>query len=205
MLSVWVMCTGDKYPAEYVTRMQREVRNNLSLPHRFICITEHEIPGVLTMKPPTDFPGWFGKIGLFKPGVGTAQNLWLDIDCVITGSLDVFIERYGHMPFAALTNWAQSGHGGVQSSLMVWTDNKMVHKIYELFDCRRDTARLHGDQCFITELRDAKEIRVTPIDPALTASYKYHVRGKGVPPGCRVVIFHGKPDPDEVDEPWFRW
>jgi len=52
-------------------------------------------------------------------------------------------------------------------------------------------------------------LSVTRIYPPWIRSYKYHVRGHGLPHDCRAVIFHGKPDPGDAEvtsvEKWFRW
>jgi hypothetical protein len=213
MLTVWTMCTGDKYSTEYVHRLQRDVGICLTLPHRFACITEHDIPGVDCVKPPTDFPGWFGKIGLFKPGFCADSNLWLDLDVVLTGELNNMVLEYAGCYFSAPKNWAQSGWGGVQSSVMLWQGGKGCHAetIYRNFDPARINwppisapGVLYGDQELCTELRDAGRLSVTHIEPELIRSYKYHCR-QGLPQGCKVVVFHGKPDPHEVSEDWFKW
>ena len=213
MITVWSICWGDKYPDYYVQRLQREVRKYLSKPHRFVCITDREIDGVETMPFPEDYPGWWSKVALFKSGVASGTNLWLDLDVVLTGSLDDMLDKYGNSPLAMPTNWANSGHGGCQSSVMIWADNAMARKIYEQFDPsiaywppRNEPGVLWGDQEWITDLRDSREIKVEPIDPAWIRSYKYHCRG-GLPHDCRVVVFHGDPKPasDVVREPWFRW
>lgn len=197
------MCTGSKYPTEYVHRLQRAVQRNLDIPHRFRCITEHAIEGVDTVAPPTDLPGWWGKIGLFKPGFTASQNLWLDLDVVIVGSLTPLVKRYHSRVLAAPWNWAASGHGGIQSSVMLW---KAEHPngIYDSFMQRPDEimARLHGDQEYLTELRDGG-LPVTEIKSELVRSYKYHCK-QGVPEGAAVVCFHGKPDPHEVQDAWVK-
>lgn len=218
MLTVWSMSTGGKYPDYYVQRLRREVKKHLTIPHRFICIADHAIDGVITMQPPTDYPGWWGKIGLFKPGVATTTNLWLDLDVVLVGDLDELVMRYGECELAAPLNWAASGHGGVQSSVMVWKQSKHTLPIYR--DFRPEWARWPpvndggrfepggaggwGDQEFLTVLRDAGRVEITPMFPPLVRSYKYHCRD-GLPNDCRVVVFHGKPDPHEVKETWFQW
>jgi len=211
MLTVWTMSTGGKYDDYYPQRLRREVKKHLSLRHRFICIADHEIDRVATMSPPTDYPGWWGKVGLFKPGVPSPINLWLDLDVVITGPLDDLVNIYGQCDLAMPINWAQSGHGGCQSSVMLWRQSKHTLPIYKQFKAKwahwppiNQPGVLWGDQEWITRLRDEGLLNVTPICERWVKSYKYHCRG-GLPDDCRVVVFHGKPDPDEVSEPWFRW
>ncbi len=217
------MCTGDKYPfPEYVLRLRSMVARNLTVPHRFICITDFPLnPGgypqaelleaddIEWLKPPTDLPGWWGKLGLFKPGFATGMNLWLDLDVVITGSLDILVD---YLPCALATpwNWAQSGHGGCQSSVMLWYGDG-PRSIYDSFDHsdahwppRNDNGKLWGDQEWITVCRD-NGFPVTEIEPGLVVSYKYHCRTEGKSPdNARVVVFHGEPNPSDCHEQWIK-
>ena len=225
MLTVWCLwwrdpAAPDKYSAYYVQRLKREVKKYLSLPHRFICITDQKVDGVITMPPPENLPGWWGKISLFRPGMATTTNLFLDLDIILTGSLDELVLRYGECPLAAPLNWAASGHGGVQSSVMVWKQSKYTLPIYR--DFRREWARWPpcndngtftpkgrggwGDQEWVTHLRDAGKLDVVPMFPPWVRSYKYHIRPTAtLPAQCKVAVFHGSPKPAEVNESWFQW
>jgi len=213
MLTVWSMSTGGRYSDYFVQRLQREVKKYLDMEHRFVCICDHEIEGVSTILPPTDYPGWWGKVGLFKPGVAAMQNLWLDLDVVVTSDLTDLIKSYGDEQLAMPTNWAQSGHGGCQSSVMVWRGGKGCQSewIYRMFKPEwahwppvNQPGVLWGDQEHITQLRDSGRIKVTPINEKWVKSYKYHCIGR-LPDDCRVVVFHGSPNPDEVSEDYFSW
>jgi len=219
-ITVWTMCTGDKYPAEYVQRLASMVKRNLTIPYRFVCITDkandtefrrvQSMLGVEYMQPPTDYQGWWGKLGLFKQGIAHGQNLWLDLDVVITGSLDTHVEEYGDKYLAMPWNWAKSGHGGCQSSVMLWY-GPAVHSIYNSFDPanahwppRNDGGKLWGDQEWITVCRD-NGFPVTQIDESYVKSYKYHCKQEKAPPSnARVIVFHGKPDPHECSEEWIK-
>lgn len=216
MLTVFCICVGDKYPIDYVYTLRLMVERNLSLPHRFVCFRDDHVPlpfggggPVEWQYPPEWWPGWWSKIGLFKPGVATGPSLYLDLDVVITGSLDELVERYQHCELAMPQNWAQSGHGGCQSSLMIWRGNS-AHQVWEQFNpehaCWPPEKRegpYWGDQEFITALRDLGGLDVTHTHSKAVVSYKYHCRGQpGPPEGARVVVFHGKPDPHEVSDPW---
>ena len=163
------------------------------------------------MPPPVDWPGWWGKLGLFKPGICDVNNLFLDLDVVVTGSLD-WVAQYADCVLAAPSNWAQSGHGGVQSSVMVWKSSRFTLPIWKEFKRewahwppRNEPGALWGDQEWITRLRDAGRIEVTPIKADWIKSYKYHCRD-GLPPDTRVVCFHGTPKPEDIKgAPWLQW
>jgi len=209
MLTVWSVCWGDKYPDYCVQRLKRTVAEKLSVPHQFKCITDRDIEGVECIPPINDLPGWWGKVNLFSWDVCDDQNIYLDLDVVITGSID-YLADYVKPTISMPWNWAASGHGGCQSSVMAWSKNYQTKQIYDLFDPAiahwppvNKPGVLWGDQEWITHLRDTDKLIVRQI-PEGIKSYKYHCRG-GLPEGTRVVVFHGDPKPSEVRESWFQW
>lgn len=211
MLTVWSVCVGDKYPDYYVQRLKREVAKNLTIEHEFLCLSDRQIQGITTVTPPNDLPGWWQKVNLFSGEVSRTLNAYFDLDVVITGSLDSLVDLYVKTSFACPLNWAQSGHGGCQSSVMLWKNNYNIRQVYDLFDHKdahwppvNKPGVLWGDQEWITHLRDTSRIHVNPINPDWVKSYKYHCRN-GLPGDCRVVVFHGEPKPAEVNESWFTW
>lgn len=204
MLTVWSLCWGDKYTDYHVQRLKRTVAENLSEPHQFLCVTSRVIPGVTCVSPSVDWPGWWGKLAI--PPMGSTRNIWMDLDVVITGSLD-FLLPFTTGSLATPWNWAQSGHGGCQSSVMAWGG-----KVDTLQGFNPDwaiwppdsTKQFWGDQEYITHLRDTKKLEVSRIPESYVKSYKYHCRN-GLPEDCRVVVFHGDPKPEAVREEWFKW
>jgi hypothetical protein len=205
MLTVWSLCWGDKYSDYHVQRLQQTVEESLTVEHQFLCVTLRSIPGVTCVPPPVDWPGWWGKLSI--PGMGSDRNIWLDLDVVITGSLD-FLLPYTEGPLATPWNWAQSGHGGCQSSVMAWGGKIDVAERFnpDWAHWPPVNARgvFFGDQEFITYLRDNRLLEVVQIPEPYIKSYKYHCRN-GLPDDCRVVVFHGEPKPENVRESWFQW
>ncbi|RMG71926.1 MAG: hypothetical protein D6711_14205 [Chloroflexi bacterium] len=193
-LKVFSVLWGDKYPPAYVYALKEAVEKNLKTPHEFVCITTQVLPGIDTVNPWVSWPGWWQKLGLFCPQITSGPSLYFDLDTVITGPLD-YLVKYTKHDLAAPANWAQSGHGGIQSSVLAWSGK--WHEPYERFDFQKDSARLWGDQEFLIELRGDNFVKLPGV-----YSYKYHARGKGVPDDCSVLCFHGKPDPHEVEEKW---
>lgn len=187
--------------------------------------------GVTRLEPRTDKPGWWQKIGLFAEGLIPACRepvnhaydgmyhcegcgtmvvpffphppravLYLDLDVVIRSMLMpllrcvipcnglVMAENFG-------PNKPQAAHN---SSVMLWFVDTCT-EIYNDFD-NSVMQTLHGDQCWIWRRKenDIKEFPTT-----LVRSYKYDVMPTGVPPkDAAVIIFHGKPDPHEVQAAW---
>lgn len=193
-LTVWSVYWGDKYHKGYVYALKEAVEKNLTIPHEFRCITTQNIPGIATVKPFVPYSGWWQKIGLFAPTIATGPSLYFDLDVVITGNIDYLVD-FTQYKLAAPANWAQSGHGGIQSSVMAWHGNWF--EPFEKFDYQNDSKRLWGDQEFLWEMLGDDWVRIPGI-----YSYKYHCRSNNPPESMSVCVFHGKPDPHEVNDQW---
>lgn len=193
MITVYSVLWGDKYPVDYVYRLKSMVQRNLTVPFQFVCITDQEIDGVKCIKPLVHWHGWWQKLSLF--GVADGPSLYFDLDTVITGNID-FLVPYTENVLSAPANWGQSGHGGIQSSVLAW--NGTLKEPFLRFNYDIDSPRLWGDQEYLSELY---KDQFTPIEGV--GSYKYHCRG-GLPDWCKVVCFHGKPDYPEVHDSWVK-
>ena len=193
MLTVWSVLWGDKYPDEYPYILRDMVKRNLSTPHKFKCLTDHNLHGIDTVKPIENWHGWWQKLCLF--GLATGPSLYFDLDVVITGDLD-YLVPYTARALCAPANWGQSGHGGIQSSVMAW--NGTLREPYQLFNYKSDSTRLWGDQEYLSELYGDNYTRLPRV-----YSYKYHCKS-GLPDDCSVAVFHGKPDPHEVGDKWVK-
>ena len=195
LLTIWCVCVGDKYHPGYVYALKEMVEKNLTIPHTFKCITPHNLPGIDTVKPFVPYQGWWSKINLFVPNMARGPSLYFDLDVVITGNLDYLVDFTQHR-FAAPANWARSGHGGIQSSVMAWRGDFTLPYDEIKKQWPEVRSRLWGDQEFLWELLGDNWIRVPGIN-----SYKYHCQN-GLPEDARVLVFHGKPDPHEVKDKW---
>jgi len=216
LITVWTACTGDAYNPDEVGILKRQVDRHLSEPHIFICITEHEIEGITTLKPKNMLPGWWIKVRLFSGEISHPRNLWLDLDSTITGSLDDLITPLGEgIHVRTAWNWAVNGHGSCQSSVMFWQGDsgRIINDLFDPKDAHWppvrnkywDNGQLKwGDQEWATYLRDTGKIKVEYFEPWHVISFKYHCK-EGLPPESRVQCWHGKPDPaDRMDIDWVR-
>ena len=137
------------------------------------------------------------------------RNLWLDLDVCITGALDGLVRPLVDSQLRIAKNWAQSGHGGCQSSVMYWEGIKprIIHDAFDpkiaYWPPRNDNGKLWGDQEWITVLRDTQRVNVEYFDKQDVVSYKYHCR-QGLPKGAKVSVFHGSPKPHQVSDDWVK-
>ena len=200
MLNVWSVCTGHKYSPAYVYALRDAVALNLSAPHNFLCLTDQpdKLPGIDWVYLQSDLSGWWNKLHLFDLAYG--PTLYFDLDVIIVDDLN-YLVPYTRSYFSAPANWAQSGHGGIQSSVMAWDGNGyMRHSgIYEKFvnDAEQYRARLWGDQEYLTEVINHDRWTTLPH----IFSYKYHCR-QTIPRDASVIVCHGKPDPHEIHDEW---
>lgn len=188
---------GSKYPTEYVNILKNMVERNLTVPHEFVCVTDDhrgvECP-VLFKEP--GLPGWWQKLALFKekPYGISGKILYLDLDIAITANINKLIEpdEFTIMNDPLLNMY--------NSSVMLIPENSQT-QIWDEFNKDREKEMKTsecGDQFVITKY--AKEPRTWP--SKWCVSYRLHARF-AVPSGCKIVQFHGKPDPHEVTG-WVR-
>lgn len=191
-ITVWTVCTGNKYDTGYVYALRDMVNKYLTYPHDFKCITEHYLSDINTVKPSLLTHSWWDKLNLFDKNINNDKSLFFDLDVVITKNIDYLVD-YAECQLSAPANWAQSGHGGIQSSVMAW--NGQWHTPFNAYndDIKQ---RLWGDQEYLTELLGDNFTRLPHI-----GSYKYHCQ-QGLPDDLAILCFHGKPDPHEVSNPW---
>jgi hypothetical protein len=205
------------------------VERYLSVPHDFVCLTEDPTgldPDIRTIPLPDDYRGYWNKISLFRGDLFEPRRtmLYLDVDIVIVGSLDPLLEGDAALTIAR----GFSKNYVVNSSVMRFKAGTLTH-VYDRFaeDPERIVAsgRYATDQNWIHE--QVPDAAFFP--PGSIVSYKKdmpsHVfplakklsLGLGwlkapswmtvsPPPGASIVVFHGKPDPEDVmDAPYGPW
>lgn len=153
---VWVK-GNVPFSLQYVVTLRRMVARHLSIPHRFVCLTDRRtrIPGIETIhvESPKRMFGWWSKIELWKPGRFEGRVIYLDLDTLVVDSLDpilTFPSRLALIPDAG--NFNSRTHKLVKrfnSSVMVWNAGA-GDVLYERWN-HEVTKRLHGDQDWIGE------------------------------------------------------
>lgn len=188
-----VLRSGGIYTPEWAQKLKHGVARNLSAEHRFLCLSDMDVPGVDTVGLRHRYPGWWSKIELFEPKLFPGPVLYLDLDCIVTGPLDSLPVRNG---FAMCRDFL--GHG-FNSSVMSWAGDMtgvydafrtQPEELMRKYDRERPGGRI-GDQAFI---EDHTEPQALP-DGAVVS---YRVSGREARPEASVVAFHGKPKPHEA-------
>jgi hypothetical protein len=201
-----VVCikAGPKYLAEYVNRLFRAVRRN-GYAGAFYCLTDDASglePEIIAVPVSPICEGWWHKIYLFSWDHGIAARLlYMDIDMVITGSLDDVLAYDGD--FATGSQFNRPGQ--INSTLMSIPPG-FGRPIWTTFVRRRSMVMrsFDGDSRFVKSINGTKTSRWQDMFPGQLVSYKKHVRGGPLPEGARFVSFHGKPGPEDVDDEFVK-
>jgi hypothetical protein len=202
MINVVSYRWGNRYDAKYWNILKAAVDRNLKIPHRFIVICDKDDGldlkiDVIKMDPEKDFFDFWTKMTIFRPqpfGI-TGRILLLDVDTVITGKLDELMDLDGD--FYTYPNW-WSDSIAFAVTLM---DAGARTKLWDLFIADKENIikKYGSDENFISAICPDERWFPKP----WVRSYKEHCstvekRIGHVPPGCKFVCFHGKPDPHEI-------
>lgn len=209
-----VLRSGGVYDAEWVRKLRDGVARHLPIPHRFVCLSDVEVP-CDRIPLVHGWPGWWSKIELFRPGIVTGPAIYFDLDTVIVGDLTPLLSL-GH-DFSMLRGFGRKHYVG--SGVMIF--RKPRPDVYERFmkspeqfiteyadnPHNRHNAfnAARGDQAFIFEVvGDANIQRFTDYVPGMVRLYPRNFdRLSEVPSGCAVVCFKGKTKPPDAAQ--FKW
>lgn len=215
-ISIICMKWGTVYGPEYVNILHAMVKRHLSLDHDFICFTDdrtginkniecRDLPNISLGSAPS-FAGW-RKISTLSPELGIEGTiLFLDLDLVITGSIDCLFD-YKPGSFCIIENWSQMNQMTGNSS--VYRYEAGTHNdIFEHFNnnCEDVYANYKSSQLYMTR-KVAENHKVEFWPDEWVRSFKRHsipnrfmryfVKPK-LPKNCKVLVFHGPPKPSEA-------
>lgn len=212
--TILCMKWGTRYGADYVNRLWGMITRHTKRPTRLICYTEDgtgvhpdvEIQPLLDIElpEPIRWKPW-RKLALWHETLPGAEGdvLFLDLDVVITGSLDAFFD---HEPgrFCVIRNWTQDDGIG-NTSCFRFRVGQAPHLVTRMeADGVGIRKAYRNEQIFVT-----REIGVEPVfwPEEWCVSFKHSLlprwpmnflRPAALPETARVVVFTGKPDPDEA-------
>ena len=223
--TVICMKWGTLYGSEYVNRLYYAVRRNVTDDLRFICFTEDAkgiIPSVeikpippITLPHPEFITGW-RKIAVWQAPLEdvTGDVLFLDIDIVVTGSLDALFD-YKPGEYCVIENWTQPGQKIGNTSVFRFPVGRFKH-VYD--DLMAETDRYLREFRIEQQYISAKipEQVFWPADWVISFKHSCmpkfpmnYFKAPALPDTAKVVAFHGKPDPidaakGEWPAPWYK-
>ncbi|HEX5737341.1 MAG TPA: glycosyltransferase [Hydrogenophaga sp.] len=233
MQAVNVLCIkwGKKYGPEYVNKLHNMVGRNLKRPFRFVCLTDDAagidprievkpIPAIGfdefdQRKPWTFGHGWLKLTSFANPLYDLqGRTLFLDLDIVILDSLDPFFDQKGE--FIVIKEWDKSDGTG-NTSAYIYTIGAHTDALDHLKNnYPASIADVRNEQEFITGYL-SRQGKLSYWPEAWCRSFKRHCLRRGlmgwfappvIPPGARIIAFHGKPNPPDaiagVSGKWYR-
>jgi hypothetical protein len=223
-----VICAkwGTRYPAAYVNCLWSMIRRNTKRDTRLVCYTDDASgvhPDVVALPMPSfrlpaskaELP--WRKVAFWQPQLEgiSGDVLFVDLDVVITGSIDAFFDFEPEETFCVIENWTQMGSKIGNTSVYRFRVGAHAY-IYEslVADPEGVTSRFPNSQTFIS--RTARSMVFWPAEWCV--SFKHTLippwplnffKSAPLPPGTKVVCFTGKPDPDEARDgkwpaPWYK-
>ena len=172
-----VLRSGGAYGPEDVRKLGQGVLRHLKQPHSFVCLSDAPLgEGLDDLRIPLkhDWPGWFSKLELFRPGLFLGPVLYFDLDTVILRDLDevtVTGEAEVVHGLANLVMLRDRRHSHILGSgIMYWHgESTLLHALYERFALDplyymrkyRQMPNL-GDQSFIVDTLDEGSIAAWP-------------------------------------------
>lgn len=206
---------GARYGSDYVNRLYSMAMRNTSRPLRVVCFTddpvgirpEVEIRPLPVFDLPEPMRGHpFRRMFIFQSQVeGLEGNvLHLDLDLLITGSIDAFFDYRPELDFVVSENWTQPGQNIGNMSVFRFRVGALTN-VWDRF--RPDPMAMmdlyRNSQTFVC--RTLGKVEFFP--PAWSLSFKhslvpawplnFFITPK-LPADARIVAFTGRPDIDEA-------
>jgi hypothetical protein len=226
MVNIICMKWGAKYGPEYVNRLYAMVARNLSIPFRFICLTDNSF-GVIAQVEIFPIPsigidlngperGW-NKLVTFKQELYDikGQTLFLDLDIVIVSAIDELFELSGSV--IIIKDWLKKDGTG-NSSVYRFNIGEQPQVLAEFqADFEGVKRKYRNEQEYLSAvLLGCGALSYWP--EAWCRSFKRHCmhylpkslwRAPSVPAGAKIIVFHGHPHPDEAiigkTGKWYRF
>ncbi|RYF76754.1 MAG: glycosyltransferase [Comamonadaceae bacterium] len=212
---------GSKYGPHYVNRLYAMVRRHLAGEFEFVCLTDDAegirsevrclpIPPLMLKLAPGQRDGGWKKLTTFEADLhglrGTA--LFLDLDVVVVGDLEPFFTHPGE--FLIIHDYARpwrreriTGNSSVYRFELGAHADVLAHLREHLSEVQ---ANYRNEQTYLSAALHAQG-KLSYWPAAWCPSFKYHGipdwptnywKPPFVPPGARVMIFHGECNPPDA-------
>lgn len=147
------------YDSSWVEKLYNSISRNVSLPFRFVCLSDCEVP-VERIKLDPIGEGYWAKLQLFRKDLFDGPVLFFDLDTVICQNIDLLIKNCLNQKNFLM--WKDPDYNISSSAIMYW--NGDYSYIYENFienteyymnrysPENQGKERLIGDQAVISSL-----------------------------------------------------
>jgi len=208
VVNVICMKWGTKFPAHDVNVLHAMVKRHLTLPHRFVCLTDDRtglVEGIECFDLPEievpkhkDMSPW-RKLGMLSKKIGDLKGkaLFLDLDLVIMDNIDCFFTYSDKL--SIIENWTQKGQGVGNSAVYCFELGKYSYVLDYYNENKEEVfSKYSNEQIYLS--KKIGDIKYWP--DSWCRSFKRHCIPSYIiryfkepvqPKGVKIVVFHGKP------------
>ena len=197
--------------SQYVNNLYYGVKSFMPYNFQFICFTNEKLKTnkeIEIRKFPVIGKGVLPRLFMFseKSGLFGHQVLSLDLDIVITGSLDD-IAGYNGM-FCTRKSYMNSEKGLLDGDIMnFYACRENEDKFWKPFinNVEKSEEITNGrERYWVRHVTNNNADSFDELAPNQILSYKRNVKGKGLPENARIVSFHGHPRPHQANDNWIK-
>jgi len=197
-----VVCVwwGDKFSVDYVYNLKSMVERNTTVPFRFVCYSDKDIPGIETMKLKPGFDGWWNKLQMFDPTMKVGDNvLYFDLDTIITSNIDWLINYnpwfMGIEDVGGVNSWQPHLKNVLQTGVMAWDHDANSHLYIDfIMNYSNIKNQFRGDGEYLnTKINPWARKLLQHEFPGKLKSYKYDIYPGPPEKDVSIVCFHGRP------------
>jgi hypothetical protein len=210
---------------EHVRILQNMVRRNLTVPHEFVCVTDRpqliDFCRTVALDKTTWVPGTrYVKLMMYRPDAAEIigpRIFYLDLDCVITGSLDPLVDRDEDLVLWRNPNFGQKRRARYNSSIQLIRAGSRPD-FWRRFDPKSVPATLRKvwggtDQAWISYMADVETEAFWDASHGVYGAgrlkdYDPTICGTKLPVNARVVFFPGSREPGmpaiQEKHPWIK-
>jgi hypothetical protein len=197
-----VVCVwwGDKFSVDYVYNLKAMVERNTTVPFRFVCYSDKNIPGIETKRLKPGVEGWWNKLQMFDPSMKVGDYvLYFDLDTIITGNID-WLMNYDTWFMGIEDVGAVNAHqphlkNVLQTGVMTWDHDANSHIYIDfLMNYDRIKNQFRGDGEYLnTKINPYHRKLLQHEFPGKLKSYKYDIYPGPPDKDVSIVCFHGRP------------
>ena len=212
---------GTKYSLDYVQVLYNMVQRHLTIPHKFICFSDHVKPqkiltGDIEFRKFKDshYEGWWNKMQLFREESDLkGPCLYMDLDVVLLDNINDLATFGDDMTFGVINDFNILTKE-YNSSIMKFNNEVATDLVWKPFlQQKTELMKLQGDQNAMSKLvKGSQYLKVMPDE--WSYSYKWFSRqdprfdkSKGTfekKDKAKVAVFHGRPFPHESTQEWVK-
>ena len=221
MINFCCVYYGTKYSLDYVQVLYNMVQRHLTIPHKFICFSDHVKPqkiltGDIEFRKFKDshYEGWWNKMQLFREESDLkGPCLYMDLDVVILDNINE-LATFGDDDTFGVINDFNILTKEYNSSIMKFNNEVATDLVWKPFlQQKTDLMKLQGDQNAMSRLvKGSQYLKVMPDE--WSYSYKWFSRQDPrfdksrwtfeKKEKAKVAVFHGRPLPHDSDQEWVK-